>query len=114
MLENVIVNGKTTLDFEGDIECHNTIFDSLCFKNVNKEQAPTNISNSSLRGNVEGEGVKMINQSDINNSILRSRGKAPISINGEFLNEVKDFDNEFVPSKDIATGPYSTDELEIL
>lgn len=114
ILSNVIVNGKTTLDFEGDIECHNTIFDNLCFKNVNKEQTPTNISNSSLKGNIEGEGIKAINQSEINSSIIHSRGKAPISIDGEYLNDIKDFDSEFVPSKDITTGPYSTDELEIL
>lgn len=113
-LSNVIVNGKTTLDFEGDIECHNTIFDDLYFRNINKEQSPTNISNSSLRGNIEAEGIKTINQSEINNSTIRSRRRIPISINGEYLNEMKDFDSEFVPSKDITTGPYSTDELEIL
>ena len=113
-LSNVIVNGKTTLDFEGGIECHNTIFDNLYFKNINKEQAPTNISNSTLKGNIEGEGIKMINQSEINNSTIRSRRGISISIDGEYLNEMKDFDSEFVPSKDITTGPYSTNKLEIL
>ena len=114
LLSNVIVKGKTALDFEGDIECHNTIFDDLYFRNINKEQSPTNISNSTLKGNIEGEGISTINQSEINNSIIRSRSKALISIDGEYLNEMKDFDSEFVPSKDITTGPYSTDKLEIL
>lgn len=113
-LSNVIIKGKTALDFEGDIECHNTIFDNLYFKNINREQAPTHISNSSLKGNIEGEGIKAINQSEINNSTIRSGRGASISIDGEYLNDVKDFDSEFVPSKDITTGPYSTDELEIL
>lgn len=114
LLSNVIVNGKTTLDFDGDIECHNTIFDNLYFKNINKQQIPTNISNSSLKGNIEGEGISTINQSEINNSTIRSRRGASISINGEYLNEMKDFDSEFVPSEDITKGSYSTNELEIL
>jgi len=113
-LSNVIVNGKTTLDFEGDIECHNTIFDNLYFKNTNKEQIPTNISNSSLKGNVEAEGVKTINQSEINNSTIHSRSKTPISIDGEYLNDIKDFDSEFVKSEKIMADFCSTNELEIL
>ena len=114
ILSNVIVKGKTALDFRGDIECHNTIFDNLDFKNINSKEVSTKVFNSLLGGKIEGEDIQSIRESDIKDSIIYSRREEPISIEGEYLNGINDFDSAFIETKKEIAAPCSINKLEIL
>lgn len=114
ILSNVIVKGKTALDFRGDIECHNTIFDNLDFKNINSKEVSTKVFNSLLGGKIEGEDIQSIRESDIKDSIIYSRREEPISIEGKYLNGINDFDGELTEAKKEIVIPCSINKLEIL